>query len=154
MSASKRLRQLKDQIEEISVQSIGRRNKLVIGKLKGSGHVVAVIYRRCDQIYRGQFTTLNEANRAGVLSWMIDAPVIPHLREFYGVKFIIVVERESGDLWVSRIESWEDDDLLLKNEHGLYITDKRGFSLRHLPVKHMVHKPCKTDLLALRQRAK
>lgn len=147
-NGAKRVRELNKRIEEISTEYLARRTKLMIGRLKESGVMVAVIYRRTEQVFRCGRSTLTEAFKDGVMCWMIDAPMVDHLAS-KGVKYIITIEKDAGDVWVSRIEDWQDDEKLFRSDNPADMkTDRMGFALRYLPVKHMVHLPGEISLLS------
>lgn len=151
---TKRIKALKERIDIESDERLGSRSRLLVGNMKGSGTKVAVVIRAADQVYRGKCATMSEARQRGLLSWMLESTMIPHLQDFREVKLVIVIERECGDIWISRIEDWSDDDKLLKNENGVGITDHRGFTLRHLPVQHMLHLPAESQLMFGARRAR
>jgi hypothetical protein len=143
-----RFASLKKLVEITTIMPVGRRAKIHIGKWKAGGKGVAIIVRRCDQIYRGKFATMTEARENGVLSWMLDGSLVPILQETHNVEHILTLERENGDLWVSKIADWADDTKLYKPENPLDVrTDRMGFALRHLPVHHMIHMPGELPIL-------
>lgn len=151
---TKRVRALDKLIEEISVEYLARRTKLMIGRLKSSGIIVAVIYRRTEQVFRCGRSTLTDAYKDGVMCWMIDSPMIDYLAN-KGVQYIITIEKDAGDVWISRIEDWADDTKLFRSENPMDMKlDRMGFVLRYLPVKHMVHLPAETSLLLGRRGAR
>lgn len=154
MSVNKRVKALEKRIDIERTERLGRRGKLIIGTMKENGLRVAVVVRAADQAYRGKCATMSEARERGLLAWMLEASIIPHLQDHHLVKAVIVIERECGDMWVSRIEDWSDPEKLLTHEDGVIATDHRGFSLRHLPVRHMVHLPGETVLLNGQRRAR
>lgn len=153
MDGTKRIKELKAKINISKDERHGRKARLIIGEMKDGGQKVAVFVRSADQSYRGKCATMSEARERGLLSWMMESSLVPHLEHDLAVKAVIVIERESGDIWVSRIEDWSDDEKLLGADDGGIKTDFRGFSLRHLPVQHMQHLPAKTHLMTGRQRS-
>lgn len=144
------LKNLKARIEETAKMKDGRRAPMHIGKFKKSGEGVCVVMRRSDQIFRGGYATLTDANKAGSLSWMMDTTLIGILRDFHGVKFLMTLERETGDLWVSKIEDWDDADKLFKPSDPTMMIRQtyRGAQLSYLPTKHHLHFPGRAPLLA------
>lgn len=119
-----------------------------IGKLKESGTPVLVVFRKGEQMYRGIHSTMTEARKAGILSWMLDAEALSHFESFYGIRYVIMVERETADLWVSRIEDWSSDDLLYKPDPSAKRPIGHGMvPLKALPVHHMLHLPAESELI-------
>lgn len=149
MNGSKLFIRLKKLIDIETTTTAGRRAKMVIGTMKQSKAKIALIVRGSDQVYRGGRATMTDARKDGVLCWMLESSLIPHLKEFYGVRFVIMLERETGDMWVSKMDDWDDEEKLFKSDDvSVMRTDRRGFALKHLPVQHMLHIPAERDLLS------
>jgi hypothetical protein len=148
MNGSKRFIELKKRIEITTTAPVGRRAKIHIGKFKHTGVGVAVVVRGSDQVYRAKIPSMTEARRLGVLCWMLDGSLIPELKNTHGVDYILTLERESGDLWVSKTADWLDEDKLYKSDDPTAMrTDRMGYALRHLPVQHMLHVPGNIPIL-------
>lgn len=158
MSSSKRIKALEKRIDIVSKGRSGVRCGYITGTMKGSGKSVAVFFRKGEQIYRGIYATMSEAKEKGVLAWMLDEPTIERLNGGLGadpVEFVIMIERECGDIWLSRAKDWQD-------EERLYIPDPLArnpighnrLALKVLPVQHMVHLPGSVELLSGSVRAR
>lgn len=148
MQGRKRLKNIRANMNETAEMKDGRRAKMYIGKMKKSGAGVCVVMRQSQQIFRGGHATLTEANKAGVLCWMMDTTLIPILRDFHGVQYLMTLERETGDLWVSKLDDWEDQEKLFKaTDAALLVRSYRGAQLSYLPVSHHRHFPGEVQIL-------
>lgn len=153
MTPAKRLKKLKEKIDVVHTSGLGRRAKLIIGKTKGSNIPIGLMVRPSDQIFRGKHASMNTAREAGSLSWMIDSTLPQYLLDTYKIDYLLVFEKDAGDIWVSKIEDWFDDERLYRSPLGeMPTTDYRGFTLKYLPVQHWMHLPLPIDYSHGRQR--
>ncbi len=132
----KKLKNVRANINETAQMKDGRRAKLYIGKLKKSGKGVCVVMRQSQQIFRGGHATLTEANKAGELCWMMDTSLIGILRDFHAVEYLMTLEKETGDLWVSKLSDWDDPEKLWKPSDPTKFIRRsyRGAQLSYLSV--------------------
>lgn len=135
---SKHLKRLRAALDETAVMSDGRRAKMYIGKL---GEVpVCIVFRNSNQVFRGGASSLTEASAAGTLCWMMDTTLLPILRDLYGVEYLLTLERETGDLWVSKLADWFDADKTFRiTDPALAVRTYRGAALTYLPTRQMLH---------------
>jgi len=145
-TGSKRLKALRATMSGIAELKDGRRAPIYIAKTK-DGKVVATVVRNSDQMFRGGHTTLTDARADGLLCWMMDITLLPYMIDLYGITHIITLERDTGDMWVSKIEDWSDDAKLHRLEGAaLMKVSYRGLANKYLPVHHMQHLPGKVTV--------
>lgn len=148
-NGNKRLKKVRALMEPIAEMKDGRRAPIYIGKMKKTGKIAAIVVRNSDQIFRGNATTMTEARYAGTLCWMMDASLISYMQDIYGIELLITLERNSGDMWLSKIEDWQDSEKLYQLEGAaLARRTYRGMANSYLPVHHMVHLPGEVSLLS------
>lgn len=143
---AKVLKQLRGVMRDTVVMSDGRRAKMYVGKLGALS--VCIVYRNSNQMFRGGQATLTDASAAGSLCWMMDTSLLSILEDTYGVTYLITLERETGDLWVSKLADWCDPEKVFRlTDPSLMVRTYRGAMLTYLSVRRMIHVPGNRQLL-------
>lgn len=108
----------------------GRRLYGGVHTVKASGRTCYLAYRRQGEIFRSGKPSISEAIREGVACWAIDDETLLEMRA-KGVPFIGVLVRETGDLYMTRLETfWDKTKVKLLN----YET-RGGARQRYLPLQ-------------------
>jgi hypothetical protein len=147
MANNKRLAKLKKLVNVERTENIGIRSVVWIGTMKKGGAKVAVMPRRCDQIYRGIYPTITEARREGALAWLLESNGLSYLYEQYGVKYLLLAVRETGDIYISRMEEWVKPERAYTPDPGARKTSSLNrYSFKVLPVDEMICLPGDIEL--------
>lgn len=126
------------------LKGYGRRHTGYFAKLP-SGTLVYFVVRRHSQMYRDGLTSQTEAMQTEKASWMIDKPVLREITK-RGVQYVLIFCKDTGDLFVSPLESWLD-----KTKARDQLT--KGFGadeVRHLGLHHMTQKTLSSHLTITR----
>lgn len=102
---------------------------------------IYVAYRRHKDIFRSGHSTIHAAHDAGEACWALDEETLLNLRR-QGVRFVGVLEKESGDLWLTGVDRFMDRTKARMCNH----MGRGGVLQRYLPLTHFQIKRGKIKL--------
>lgn len=87
----------------------GKTGKRLYGAFRtyADGTKVYLAYRKHSEIYRGGEASISDAIRAGKAAWALDDETVLAARA-RGCRFVGVMVRDTGDVYLARIEKWFD----------------------------------------------
>ncbi|WP_155801879.1 hypothetical protein [Magnetospirillum molischianum] len=94
------------------------------------GRKCYIAYRKQEEIFRHGCSSISEAIRDGKAAWAFDIDTILEMRA-KGIKAMGVIVRETGDIWMTKIE-WLTDSTKAK---VLNYSARGGALQRYLPLR-------------------
>jgi hypothetical protein len=113
----------------------GRRTYGAVYKLK-DGREVYLAWRKQEEIFRAGERTMSDAFVLGKASWALNDETLMKMR-LEGVEIVGVAVKETGDLYITHISKFLDEDLAKVMNYSA-----RGGALqRYLPVSEFAFRP-------------
>ena len=150
-AASRRLKRI---LTELADPAEVKDGKALITMGYFHGRKIGIVVRNSDHVFRGGATSLTEASEKRSLCWMLDTSTIPMLQDFYELTAVATFERNTGDIWVSKMSDWTDPEKLYVPDSSIMRPTYRRASLTYLPLAYHRESPNADTLLFGARRAK
>jgi hypothetical protein len=112
-----------------------KRRKRVLGTLftAPDGNQAYLHYRNAGDIWREKEPSISDAIRKGTASWAIDEELLVRMRA-KGVKFAGIFCRDTGEIWLTRLEEFFDASFSRLRQAPNYVT------YRHLRLQRFIRR--------------